>query len=323
MSDIKVLLTRRWPQQVESEFGKYFDVTFNTSDIPFSENQLRDAMQIYDALCPTVTDKITAELFLEPDIRTRIIANYGVGYNHIDVQAAANKNITVTNTPDVLTEATADLALTLMLMLARRTREGERLLRNGDWQGWYPTHMMGTMLSGKTLGLIGMGRIGKAVARKASYGFGMKILYHNRRQLKQEELDGLQAIYCRDLENMLPKCDFLSLHCPASTATYQIMNQQTLALLPQHAFLINTARGDVVDEKALVQALQGKTIAGAGLDVYENEPEVPEALLHMDNVVLLPHMGSATLDTRIAMGMRVLENLKAFFSGTKPGDCVS
>lgn len=323
MSTIKVLLSRRWPQQVEDAFSKHFDVSFNTSDIPLSENQLRDALKNYDALCPTVTDKITAELFQGVTPRTRIIANYGVGYNHINIQAAADKNIIVTNTPDVLTEATADLTLTLMLMLARRTGEGERMLRNGDWQGWYPTHKMGTMLSGKTLGIVGMGRIGNAVAHRAAYGFGMQILYHNRNQLKQHELNGMQADYYPVLENMLPECDFLSLHCPASTETYQIMNQQTLALLPKHAFLINTSRGDVLDENALVQALQTKTIAGAGLDVYKNEPEVPAALLSMENVVLLPHMGSATLDTRIAMGMRVLDNLNAFFSGARPADVVT
>ena len=323
LSAPKVLLTHRWPPQVEAELSKNFDVTFNVSDQPLSESELREALQNFDAVCPTVTDKLTAELFLAPELRTRIIANYGVGYNHIDVKAATQKQIAVTNTPDVLTDATADLALTLILMLARRAGEGKRLIRNGDWQGWCPTHNMGTMVSGKTLGLIGMGRIGRAVAHRASFGFGMKILYHNRRQLRPDDLAGLEATYHQNLSDMLPHCDFLSLHCPASPETHQIINQQTLALLPRHAFIINTARGDVIDETALVEALRSKTIAGAGLDVYAHEPKVPEALLSMENVVLLPHLGSATLETRTAMGMRVLDNLKAFFNGDRPADCVN
>ena len=323
MSSPKVLLTRRWPQQVEDAFSEHFDVTFNTSDIPLSENQLREALQNFDAICPCVTDSINAELLREPSFRTRIIANYGVGYNHIDVNAAVKNNITVTNTPDVLTDTTADIAMTLILMLARRAGEGERLVRNGDWQGWYPTHMMGAMVSGKTLGLVGMGRIGKAVAHKAAKGFGMQILYHNRSELNKKELPELQAVYCKDLETMLPQCDFVSLHCPGGKETYQMINKQTLELMPQHAFLINTSRGDVIDEVALVQALKAKTIAGAGLDVFAREPAVPDALLTMENVVLLPHLGSATVDTRTTMGMRVLDNLQAFFNGARPADCVS
>ncbi len=324
MSDIKVLLTRHLPEAAEIEFQSHFDVTLNPSDAPLSKQQLQEALRNYDAICPTVTDKITADIFQEVSSpRTRILANFGVGYNHIDIAAAHARGITVTNTPDVLTDATADLAMTILLMLARRAGEGERQLRSRQWSGWFPTHLMGNMVSGKTLGIIGMGRIGLAMAHRASKGFGMKILYHNRRPLSSERLGDLQADYFENLAAMLAQCDYLSIHCPGGEKNRHLLNAETLAQLPRHAFIINTARGDVMDESALIRALQTGAIAGAGLDVYEQEPSVPQALMAMENVVLLPHLGSATHETRLAMGLRVLENLKAFFDGRKVPDQVN
>jgi len=324
LSDFKVLLTRHLPEAVEAAFQAQFDVRLNTSDMPLTQQELRNALLHYDAICPTVNDRIPAKLFNKIESpRTRIIANFGVGFNHIDIAAANAKGITVTNTPDVLTDATADLAMTMLLMVARRTGEGERQLRSRQWTGWFPTHLMGNMVSGKTLGIIGMGRIGLAMAHRANKGFGMKILYQNRHPLSADKLGDLEAAYFDSLDAMLAHCDFLSLHCPGGENNRHLLNDRTLALLPKHAYVINTARGDVIDEAALIQALQSGAIAGAGLDVYEKEPAVAEALIKMENVVLLPHLGSATHETRFAMGMRVLDNLKAFFEGKNVPDLVS
>jgi len=324
LSDIKVLLTRHLPDEVEAAFQEHFDVSLNPSDTPLADDQWRDALQNFDAICPTVTDNIHADLFQGiSSPRTRILANFGVGFNHIALSAAGKLGISITNTPDVLTDATADLAMTILLMLARRAGEGERLVRSKQWSGWYPTQLLGTMVSGKTLGIIGMGRIGLATAQLASKGFGMKVLYHNRKPLHAEVQGDLQAEYCGSLEAMLSRCDYLSLHCPGGDATRHLLNADTLSLLPKHAFVINTSRGDVIDEDALIAALQNGAIAGAGLDVYAREPEIPASLLAMENVVLLPHLGSATLETRTAMGLRVLNNLKVFFAGDTPPDLVS
>lgn len=321
MSKPKVLITRRWPDAAEEAMKTQFDVTLNESDSPMSEADLMAAMQSHDALCPCVTDRLNARVLGAASPRVRIIGNYGVGYDHIDVKAARAAGLVVTNTPEVLTEGTADLAMTLMLMLARRGGEGERLVRAGQWRGWYPTHMMGVDITGKTLGIIGMGRIGLAMARKAHHGFGMKILYHNRRRV--EGAESLDATYFEDLEDLLDKADFLALHCPSSPDTRHLINAERLAMMKPSARLINTSRGDVIDQDALIQALRDGRIAGAGLDVYEGEPRVPEALLDMDNVVLLPHLGSATVETRTAMGLRVVNNLQAFFGGQEPGDRVA
>ncbi len=317
----KILVTRQWPEQVIEAMQQSFDVTLRNSSL--SNQEWQQALQEYDAICPCVTDRVSADIYPATGMRTRMLANYGVGYNHIDVGAAKAQGLTVSNTPDVLTDATADLAMTLLLMLARRAGEGERQLRAGQWSGWYPTHMMGTMVTGATLGIIGMGRIGQAMAYKAHFGFGMKILYHNRKPVADPRIDPIGAEFFADLEHMLGLCDFVALHCPSGPDTYHIMNATRFELMQPHAFLINTSRGDVVDEAALIHALETKQIAGAGLDVYEKEPTVPAALKQMENVVLLPHLGSATLQTRVAMGMRVLRNLDAFFSGKDVPDRIA
>ena len=299
--------------------GSAFAVSCNADDHPFSSDELRAALTEADALCATVTDQLPAALF--PDRpRCRIIANFGVGVDHIDLAAARAKGIAVTNTPDALTECTADLAMALILMSARRAGEGERILRGGRWHGWRPTGMLGSRVWGQTLGIVGMGRIGTALARRALRGFGMRILCYNRSPLPAALLADLPAEQLDSLEALLPEVDFLSLHCPANAASHHLLNADRLALMRPNAHLINTARGSVVDEQALADALASGVIAGAGLDVYAAEPQVPEALLGLPNVVLLPHLGSATEATREAMGLRALENLKAFFAGKAPRD---
>ena len=316
----RILVTRQWPAAVEQALQERFDVTLQRA--PLDVPQWRQALQDYDAICPCVADRITSDLFMGIKPRTRLLANYGVGYNHIDLAAVKAQGIVVTNTPDVLTDATADLAMTLMLMLARRAGEGERQLRRGEWQGWFPTHLMGAMVTGATLGIIGMGRIGLAMAAKAHHGFGMKILYHNRSRVSDPAIAAMKAEYCADMTDLLKRSDFVALHCRGGPDTRHLLNAERLALMQPHAFLINTSRGDVVDEAALIDALQAGRIAGAGLDVFEKEPAVPAALTALANVVLLPHLGSATLETRTAMGMRVLKNLDAFFAGKDVPDRV-
>lgn len=319
MSRPRVIVTRRWPAAVEEALAARYDTRLNTDDRPFSQDDLADALRSADALCPTVTDRLGADLF-GADLRVRIIGNYGVGHNHIDVAAARERGIAVTNTPDVLTDCTADLAMTLMLMSARRAGEGERELRAGNWAGWRPSHMVGTRLTGKTLGIVGMGRIGAAVARRARHGFGMRIACLNRSPVAPSLLEELRAEQVASLHELAASVDFLSLHCPATPQSHHLIDAQCLALMRRSAFLINTARGSVIDERALADALAGGRLAGAGLDVYEAEPQVCEELLNLENVVLLPHMGSSTAETRVAMGMRVVENLDRFFSGRPPPD---
>jgi lactate dehydrogenase-like 2-hydroxyacid dehydrogenase len=317
----KILVTRTWPLPVEDALQDRYAVTFRNA--PLDTQQWRDALQEYDAVCPCVADRLEAAVFDDLQPRARLIANYGVGYNHIDVTAARACGVQVTNTPGVLTDATADLAMTLLLMLARRAGEGERQLRAGKWQGWFPTHLMGAMVTGATLGVVGMGRIGQAMAHKAYHGFGMKILYHNRRPVSDAAVEQMQAEYCEDLMVLLQRADFVSLHCPGGADTHHMFDAEKFAAMQAHAFLINTSRGDVVDELALIDALDKGKLAGAGLDVFEQEPRVPAALLDRENVVLLPHLGSATLATRSAMGMRVLRNLDAYFAGEAVPDPVN
>ncbi|WP_149589046.1 2-hydroxyacid dehydrogenase [Tabrizicola flagellatus] len=323
MNKPKVLVTRRWPQAVEARMAANFDVDLNQADKPLTEADFREAMTRYDAILPTVTDRLPATVFEAGTPRTRILANYGVGFSHIDTEAARARGIAVTNTPDVLSECTADIAMTLMLMVARRAGEGERELREGRWSGWRPTHLIGTKVSGATLGIIGFGRIGQAMAQRAHFGFGMKILVQNRSAVAPEVLARYNAVQVPTIEDLLPQCDFVSLHCPGGAANRHLINARRLDLMKPTAFLINTARGEVVDEHALAQSLWFGTIAGAGLDVFEREPAIPDALLHADNLVLLPHLGSATRETREAMGFRVLENLTAFFEGREPQDRVA
>jgi len=323
MAKPKVLVTRRWPQTVEAKMAQVFDLELNRADKPLTVTELKDALGQYDAVLPTVTDRLPAAVFEQARSRTRILANYGVGFAHIDTEAAKASAITVTNTPDVLSECTADIAMTLMLMVARRAGEGERELREGRWTGWRPTHLIGTKVSGATLGIIGFGRIGQAMAQRAHFGFGMKVLVQNRSPVPPEVLARYNAVQVPTVEDLLPECDFVSLHCPGGAANRHLINSRRLDLMRPGAFLINTARGEVVDEHALAQALWFGTIGGAGLDVFEREPQVPEALLGADNLVLLPHLGSATRETREAMGFRVLENLTDFFDGRQPRDRVA
>jgi gluconate 2-dehydrogenase len=294
-----------------------FDVTARAETLPLTPDELRASLRDYDIVLPTLRDLYSAQVFADvPKPRAKLLANFGVGFNHIDVAAARAAGVQVTNTPGAVTDATADIALMLILMTARRAAEGERLVRAGLWEGWHPTQMLGTHVSGKTLGIIGMGRIGKAIARRAHHGFGMEILYHNRSATDP----GLPA-RAAPLEQVMA-ADFVVVAVPGGPATRHLINAEALACMKPHGLFINIARGDVVDEAALVDALQQGRIAGAGLDVYEREPQVTAALLSMENVVLLPHLGSATTATRVAMGMRVLRNLDAFFAGEQMPDRV-
>jgi lactate dehydrogenase-like 2-hydroxyacid dehydrogenase len=318
-----VVVTRRLPSVVEEELSQEFEVRLNRDDRPLGPAGLQDALRTADALLCTVTDRLTAEVLGAEPLRARMLANFGVGFNHIDTEAAKARGLTVSNTPDVLTEATADIAMTLLLMVSRRAGEGERHVRCGAWTGWRPTHMLGSQVSGKVLGLVGMGRIARAVARRAHTGFGMKIIFHDPYPPTPAEAAALGAEPRETLEQVLEEADFVSLHCPATPETRHLMNRERLARMRRSAYLINTARGDVVDEGALVEALGDGTIAGAGLDVYEREPQIAPALLTLENVVLLPHLGSATTETRIAMGRRALENLRLFFGGAPLRDRVA
>jgi len=315
MSKPKVLITRRWPEAVEKQLQQLYDVQLNQDDRPLTADELKFALQNFDAVCPSVCDSLTAEVLNVPNKRCKILGNFGVGYNHIDIATAKQQGLIVTNTPGVLTESTADIAMTLLLMSARRGAEGDRLVRAGQWSGWNPTHMLSSDVTGASLGLIGFGRIAQAMARKAHHGFGMKIFYVKPSPADQALVDDLQAIRCETIEALLPQCDFVSLHCPGGTETRHLINETTLNLMKPTAHLINTARGDVVDSQALIKALQENRIAGAGLDVYENEPHINPGFLTLENVSLLPHLGSATLSTRTAMGEKVLKNLFAYFSG--------
>jgi lactate dehydrogenase-like 2-hydroxyacid dehydrogenase len=318
----RVIVTRKIPAACETEAARLFDAVLNRDDVPLTTDQLKDSLKNADGLLPTVTDKITADVLATEPLRTKIIANFGVGFNNIDIQAAKARGITVTNTPDVLTDDTADIAMTLLLMVARRAGEGERHVRSKSWTGWRPTHMQGTKVSGKTLGLVGLGRIAKAVGKRARHGFGMRIIFHDPFPPKPEDVKALDAEQKGTLEEVLREADFVSLHCPAMPETRHLINAERLGQMKKGAFLINSARGDVVDEAALIKALQAGTIAGAGLDVFEREPVVSPELLAMENVVLFPHLGSATTETRVAMGMRAIENLKLFFAGQPVRDRV-
>lgn len=318
-----VLITRRWPSAVEQKLAEHYDVEHNRSDRPLSPGEFKEALAKFDAVLPTVTDKITAEVLDVPKARTKILANYGVGFTHIDVGAAARQGIAITNTPDVLSECTADLAVTLMLMVARRAGDGEREIRSGEWTGWRPTHLMGTKVSGKTLGIVGFGRIGQQMARRAHHGFGMDILVFNRSAIDPAILAQYNARQIDTLDALLPQCDFVSLHCPGGAENRHMINTARLELMKEDAFLINTARGEVINEVALAQSLMFNTIGGAALDVFDAEPRVNPMLAQCDNLVMLPHLGSATREAREAMGLRVLDNLNDFFAGSNPRDRVA
>ena len=324
MSKPKVILTRKWPDEAEKKAKELFDAVLNEDDHKMSIEELKEAMCNADALCPTVSDfQINSDVFGVENLKCKIVANFGVGYNNIDTNAAKEAGIVVTNTPDVLTDCTADITMVLLLSVARRIGEGERLVRNKEWSGWCPTHMLSTKVTGKKLGFIGFGRIAQAVAQKAHFGFGMQISFYDPYPPSDEIVKKFSATKFNVLEDVLKDSDFVTLHCPGGGENTNLLNNDRFALMKNSAFLINTARGDVVDENALVQALKNNVIAGAGLDVYAKEPTVTEELLGMDNVVLIPHLGSATTETRVAMGLRSLENVKAFFDGKEPGDRVA
>lgn len=309
---MRILITRRWPSSVEQALSSQFEVEFSKDDIPLTKDDLARAMREFDVLCPTVSDCIDEAVIAGGD-RVKLIANYGVGFDHIDLAAAAKKGIAIANTPGVLTDATADLAMTLILMAARRAGEGERELRAGKWSGWRPTHLVGSALRGKVLGVVGFGRIGQATARRAKHGFGMEIAYHARAE--NPAAAALGAQFCPGLDALLGMSDVVSLHVPGGAQTANLIDAQALAAMKPGSFLINTARGGVVDHDALAAALQSGQLAGAGLDVYPHEPQVPLALLALENVVLLPHLGSSTAEAREAMGMRALANIEAFAAG--------
>ena len=306
---MRLLITRPLPDQVMQAAAARFEVTARASTQPLSDAELRAALTDYDVVLPTLGDLFSAQVFADVTPRAKLLANFGVGYNHIDVAAARAAGIAVTNTPGAVTEATADVALTLMLMTARRAGEGERLVRAGQWQGWHPTQFLGAMVSGKTVGIIGMGRIGKAIARRCHYGFGMEVIYHNRSQTEA----GLPARQL-PLEQVL-QADFVVIAVPGGPATRHLINAETLAQMQPHAILINIARGDVIEEAALVAHLAAGKIAGAGLDVYGREPQISPALMQMQNVTLLPHLGTAVEKVRVDMGMMALQNLIAHLEG--------
>lgn len=319
----RVLVSRRWPTAVEAKISEKFDAEFNRADRALTPEEFREAIARYDAVLPTVTDFIGQEALDAPKPKTKILGNYGVGFSHICIDSAKEKGIRVTNTPDVLSECTADIAMTLLLMAARRAGEGERELREGRWDGWRPTHLIGAKVSGKTLGIIGFGRIGQEMARRAHHGFGMKIIVQNRSKIAPEILAKFNAVQVDTVEDLLPQSDFVSLHCPGGAENKHLINGRRLDLMKEDAYLINTARGEVVDEHALVHSLWFDTIGGAGLDVFEGEPKVNPKLLTCDNLVMLPHLGSATRETREAMGLRVVENITDFFEGREPRDLVA
>lgn len=308
-----VTVTRRLPQAVEDRLAAEFDARLNPDDTPFTPAQLISAMQEADAVLGTVTDQFDAAvLAADGKRRAGIVANFAVGVNNIDLDAARAEGVVVTNTPGVLTDATADVALTLMLNATRRVPESAALLREGRWQGFSPTLLLGASLQGKVLGIIGMGRIGKAVARRAALGFGMKVIYYNRSPVADP---GVEAEARDSIDAVMAEADVISLHLPGGAGNARVISGQRIGLMKPGAYLINTARGDVLDEPALIEALREGKIAGAGLDVFEAEPTVPQALLELPNVALLPHIGSATVETRTAMGMLAVDNIAAHFGG--------
>jgi len=317
----RVIVTRRLPDAIETRMMELFDVRLNLEDTPMSRAELAAAMQEADVLVPTVTDDIDKALIADAGDRLKLIASFGTGIDHIDLDAANAHSVMVTNTPGVLTEDTADMTMALILAAPRRLAEGERLIRTGEWTGWTPTFMLGHRIWGKRLGIIGMGRIGQAVAKRAR-GFGLSVHYHNRRRVHEEIEAELEATYWESLDQMLARMDIVSVNCPHTPATYHLLSRRRLALLKKDAYVVNTSRGEVIDETALTQLLAKGAIAGAGLDVFENEPAINPKLLALDNVVLLPHMGSATIEGRVAMGEKVIINIKTFVDGHTPPDRV-
>ena len=316
-----VIVTRKLPEVIEQRMLELFDVRLRDDDTPLGHAEMIEAARQAVVLVPTVTDRIDRDVIENAGPQLRLIASFGTGVDHIDLNAAQQRGIIVTNTPGVLTEDTADMTMALILAVSRRLAEGERLVRSGQWQGWGPTTMLGHRIWGKSLGVLGMGRIGQAVARRAR-AFGMSIHYHNRRRLHPEIEAELDATYWPSLDQMLARMDVVSVNCPHTPATYHLLSERRLKLMQPHCYVVNTSRGEVVDEAALTRMLTRGELAGAGLDVFEHEPAVSPKLLRLDNVVLLPHMGSATIEGRIAMGEKVIINVRTFIDGHKPPDRV-
>ena len=317
----KVIVTRRLPEIVEARMMELFDTKLNADDHPFSSKELVNAVDEADILVPTVTDIIDKKILDSTKRRIKMIANFGAGVDHIDLEYTEKNGMIVTNTPGVLTEDTADMVMALLLSVPRKLINGERLIRSGDWQGWSPTHMMGSRIWGKRLGIIGMGRLGQAVARRAN-GFGLNIHYHNRNRLPEVIEKSLKATFWEDIDQMLPKMDIISVNCPSTPETYHLLSLKRLLSLQSHAYIVNTSRGKVIDEDALAKLLKEGEVAGAGLDVFEREPAVSDSLLDAPNTVLLPHMGSSTVEARNAMGEKVIINIQTFIDGHKPPDRV-
>jgi len=315
-----ILVTRKLPEAVEARLKRDYRVLLNPEDALYPSEKLLALSRDADAILACHTEHFNAELIDQLPERIRAIANFSVGVDHVDLEAARARGLIVTNTPDVLADATAEVAILLMLGAARRASEGERLVRSGEWNTWSPAFMVGTQVTGKRLGILGMGRVGQVTARRAR-GFDMFIHYHNRQRLPAELEAG--ATFHDSVEDMLPHCDFLAVHCPSTPETQDLINAKRLALLPDGAILVNVARGNVVDEHALIAALASGRLRAAGLDVYKNEPDILPALRAVTNTFLLPHIGSATRETRDAMGFRALDNLDAIFSGAEPGDRVA
>jgi glyoxylate reductase len=314
-----VIVTRKLPDPIETRMMELFTCRLNLDDKPFDKSELTAAVGQADVLVPTVTDRIDAEMLAAAGPALKLIASFGTGVDHVDLAAAQRRGVIVTNTPGVLTEDTADMTMALILAVSRRLAEGERLIRSGGWTGWSPTSMLGHRIWGKRLGIVGMGRIGMALARRAG-GFGLSVHYHNRRHVPEDVETALEATYWESLDQMLAHMDIVSVNCPHTPATYHLLSARRLRLLQPHAILVNTARGEIVDQEELVRLLEIRAIGGAGLDVFEHEPAVDPRLRALDNVVLLPHMGSATIEGRIAMGERVIINIKTFADGHRPPD---
>ena len=315
----KILITRPMPQPVIDRASKLGNIVVRPKTTPLEQQEMISALQEYDIIVPTLRDCFSAEIFLQVNKpRCKLLANFGAGYNHIDVNAAKERGIMVTNTPGSVTDATADIAITLMLMTARRAGEGERLLRRGKWTGWHPTQLLGLHVGGKTVTIVGMGRIGKAIAHRCHYGFGMKINYASRSEKKLP----FSSKYFSDLQKALADADIVFLAVPGSTETQHLIDKNEFSSMQNHAILVNISRGDVIAESALIKALQEGEIGGAGLDVYEFEPEIPNALIQMENVTLFPHLGTASVEVRTEMGYMALDNIEQFMMGGKPNNIV-
>ena len=312
----KVVVTRKLPDAVETRMMELFDTRLNLDDVALTHEELIMAVQSAEILVPTVTDNVDAEVINSAGDQLKMIANFGAGVEHIDLTAAAARGIIVTNTPDVLTEDTADLTMALVLMTPRRMGEGERIVRAKQWTGWTPTYMMGNRINGKRLGIIGMGHIGTAVAERAK-GFGLACHYHNRNRVAEDLEAKLEVTYWESLDQMLAHMDIIVVTCPSTPATYHLLSERRLKLMQPHCYVVNTSRGNIIDETALVGLLESGAIAGAGLDVFENEPDIHPKFFDMENVVILPHLGSATIEGRVAMGERVIVNAKSFIDGHK------